>query len=230
VADIQENDKTVSWLESELTRQLGPVSAPAALWQQIHEQRRPLRVRPHPWLAWSIAAAALVLVLSGAIWRQRANRSPSADLEALSESELRDMANGTRQMELRSADPGEIQRWVKAEVGLNVRLTGHSMPGNGAIRLLGAGIIRRERFPVAFIAYRAGNDFAAMLVADAHAGLSGIAGPGHAASRMRSDGDVLLYSWRLGTDDYAIAFGSTRQPERACLICHAERPALIVFR
>lgn len=63
-----------SWLEGELKRELRPISAPDDLWSRIHEQRRPLRVRPNPWRAWSIAMASLLLLLAGLVWRLGATR------------------------------------------------------------------------------------------------------------------------------------------------------------
>ncbi|HVW10264.1 MAG TPA: hypothetical protein VHC90_16870, partial [Bryobacteraceae bacterium] len=56
-------------LEAELARQLGAVRAPDSLWLRIHEQRRPLRVRPNPWKTWSIAGASLLALLAGLAWR-----------------------------------------------------------------------------------------------------------------------------------------------------------------
>jgi hypothetical protein len=218
----------------ELARQLCPVRAPDSLWRAIHEQRRPLRVQPHPWKAWSIAAAVLTMLLAGLVWRLGATRETSGDMEALAERELRGLANGSRAVDLRSGDAGEIERWVKTRVGVDIRLADRPVAGGGAVRLIGVRIIQYERNPVAVIAYQVGDDFGAMLVADgrARAGFAGIggSGSGHAASRMRSSGDVLLYSWRRGVNDYAIAFGGGRQSERACLLCHADRPALMVFR
>src|SRR5579862_3986537 len=57
-----------SWIETELARELRPVAAPEELWSRIHEQRRPLRVLPHPWRAWSIASVSLVILLIGVFW------------------------------------------------------------------------------------------------------------------------------------------------------------------
>jgi hypothetical protein len=65
-----------SCLESELKRELRPVSAPDELWARIHEQRRPLRARPNPWRIWSIAMASLLILLAGLVWRLGAARDP----------------------------------------------------------------------------------------------------------------------------------------------------------
>jgi hypothetical protein len=65
-----------SWLETELVRELRPVPAPDELWSRIHEQRRALRVRAHPWRAWSIVAASVLMLLAGLVWRLGATRGP----------------------------------------------------------------------------------------------------------------------------------------------------------
>jgi hypothetical protein len=210
-------------LEAELARQLCAVRAPDSLWRAIHEQRRPLRVRPHWWKAWW-AAAALSVLLAGLAWRLGAARNAApdqtADLEALAERELGGMADGSAAMDIRSGDPGEIRRWLKANTGVDVRLADSPAPGHD-VRLVGAGLAQFGKSPVAVVAYRAGDDFAAMVVADRREG------PGHASPRMEVSGDVSLYSWQLGADDYAIAFGGRKQPWRACLICHAD-PAVLM--
>lgn len=217
-------------LEAELARQLCPVAAPDSLWRAIHEQRRPLRVRPNPWTAWSIAAAALLVLLAGLVWRIGATRDPSADLEALAEQELRGMETASPRIDMRSTDSGEIQRWVKANTGLDVRLTARTASGNEAIRLIGARLIRFEKFPVAVIGYRAGDSYAAMLVTGTRAGSRGNSRTGHSRVRTRSAGNIQLYSWSLDADDYAMAFGGTARTAQPCLLCHAGTPALMVLR
>ena len=216
MADLRES------LETELARQLCPISAPDSLWHQIHQQRRPLRVRPHPWTKWSIAAAALLMLLAGLVWRLGATRGPSEDLEMLAGRELRGVANGSGRIDIRSSDPGEIQRWVKAKLDVDVRL-----PGNEAVRLLGARVIRLERLSIAAITFRVGDEFAAMLVTGRQRSFTGST---HASLRIRSAGDMLLYSWSVGREDYAMAFGDTSAPKQPCLLCHASPPALILFR
>jgi hypothetical protein len=41
---------------------------------------------------------------------------------------------------------------------------------------------------------------------------------------------MALYSWSLGPDDYTIAFTGAKEPRAACLLCHLNTPALMVFR
>lgn len=231
MVDLREGNRPASWLETELARQLCPVTAPESLWRRIHEQRRPLRVGPHPWTAWSIAGAALLMLLAGLVWRLGAARGRAEDLENLAALELRQMAQGLEKSDFQSSDPGEIQRWVKAKLNVDVPLPERSEFGNQGFAPLGVRLIRLDPFSTAaVIAYRVGGKRAAMLVADKRPGFSGGAGPGHSSLRLKSKGDVMLYSWSLGANDYAIAFAGTREPGRPCLLCHTDSPALIVFR
>jgi anti-sigma factor RsiW len=235
VADLREKGQTTSWLEAELARELCPVAAPDSLWRGIHEQRRPLRVRPHRWTAWSIAAASLLMLLAGLVWRLGAARDPAAELEALAAQELRDATNGSGKVDIRSDDRSEIQRWMRARLNIDVRLAVSPLAGNEAVRLIGARLIRFGKYSVGVVTYRVGPDFAELLVADKHAGSTGAAGPGHSdlrigSGRISSDGDMQLYSWRHEGNDYAIAFGSPKQARQPCLLCHAGTSALMVLR
>ena len=220
---MRKGELSGSWLETELARQLRPVSAPDSLWYRIHEQRRPLRVRPNPWTAWSIAGAALLMLLLGLVWRLGATRDPAADLESLAGRELRNVSNGAETLGIRSSDPAEIRRWMKARLHVDVTLA--DQPGNPAVQLLGARILRFDRFSAGLISYRVGNDFAVMLVSDGPS-----AGPGHKSPRTASSGDMRLYSWNQGANSYAIAFGNATESKGPCLLCHAEPPAVMVFR
>jgi hypothetical protein len=218
-----------SWLETELSRQLCPVSAPDALWQRIHEQRRPLRVRQSPWMTWSIATACLLILFAGLVWRFGVHRNPSADLETLAAREMHELANGSGQMDIRSGDPTEIRNWVKANSDIDLQLPRNSAFWKDAVRLVGARILRSAGSSVVVVGYRAGKDFAVMLVEDRRARLARSASPGHTSLRANSTGAAHLYSWSLGADDYAIAFSGTKDSERACLLCHANSPAMLVL-
>ena len=201
-------------LEAELARQLGAVSAPDSLWLRIHEQRRPLRVRPNPWTAWSIAAASLLVLLAGLAWRLGATLTPRSDLALVARQELRDMANGTQKLDLRSADRAEIQRWVEARTGVDLKLA--SFAGEGA-ELCGARIFRSGGYSGAVISYRVDGHSAAMVVT---AG-SGTAGPRHTSFEEKVTGDILLYSWQREGGEYALAAMGAEKPHRPCLLCHA---------
>jgi hypothetical protein len=159
------------------------------------------------------------MLFAGLVWRLGAARAPSADLQALATRELRDLANGSGRVDIRSGDRGDIQRWMKARLNIDIRLADRQallsdVAGDEMVRIIGARIIRFERFSVGVITYRVGRDYAALLVADRRAGFSGTAVSGHEA---------------LGVD-YAIAFGSTKEPERPCLLCHTGAPAVMVLR
>lgn len=220
--------KDHSWLEKELAGQLCMVSAPDSLWRGIHEQRRPLRIRPRLWISWTkwpVATGALVTVLSAAIWRFGVPHEPPANLETLAARELRGLADGSGKTDIRSTDAGEIRAWIRERSNIDVRLPVGSAPGNKAVRLLGARMVQLDRHPVAVITYKVDDDFAAMLVADA-----GSKGPSHASPRMRSTKEMSLYSWSLGSDEYTLAFGSAQESERACLLCHVIPPVATVLR
>ena len=219
----------VRWLEQELARELCPVAAPDALWDRIHEQRRPLRVMPNPLRTWSIAAAALLMLLAGLVWRLGATRDPAADLEAMAARELRGM-NGSRNVDLRSGDPAEIRSWVQARLGIDVRLASLPLRGDAEVRLLGARLLRSRQFAAAAIDYRVGDDLAVLVVTERHATIRQIVWSAHTPLRYSTTGNIALYSWSLGAADYAIAFGSARQPRRGCLLCHADLPATLLIR
>ena len=230
MANHREVAQSAAWLETELARQLCPVTAPDSLWSRIHEQRRPLRVCPHPWTAWSIAAAALLLLSAGLAWRLGATRDPSADLESLAGQELRGIADGTGKIDFRSDDPEEIRNWIKARLDVDVRPLDQPVPGMGVVRLLGARIVRLGSSSVVAIGYRVGDDFAAMLVTDGRGRLPGVAAQGHTSLQVRSSGNAQLYSWSQGSRDYAIAFNGTKSTRQPCLLCHADPAMLMVFK
>ncbi len=220
MADLR-NDH--SWLEKELSAQLGTVSAPDTLWGAIHEQRRPLRVRPRLWMSWTnwpIATAALVTVLSAAVWRVGVSRSPGTVLDAMAARELRGLAKGTETAEVRSSDPREIRAWIRERSGIDVRLPEGSAPGNKAVQLIGARMSRLDKQPVAVITYKVDGDFAAMVVAD-----TGSNRLPHVSPKTSSTKEMSLYSWSLDGDEYTIAFGGTQDSQRACLLCHVVPPA-----
>ena len=194
-----------TWLEAQLSRQLAPVSAPDALWNRIHEQRRPLRVRPQRHLMWSAAVLALLIVAAGMFWRLGVTRDP--------------------QEEISSSDAQQIRSWVKAKSNIDIPFPDQPTLG----RLVGARIIRLQQYSVAVINYRVGTESAMMLVTDRHA-TDEIRNPGHTAPRISNTGSMTLYSWSLGPDDYTIAFTGAKEPRAACLLCHVNTPALMMLR
>lgn len=209
-------------LEAELTRQLGAVTAPDSLWLRIHEQRRPLRVRPNPWKTWSIAGASLLVLLAGLAWRLGASLTPHPDLALVARQELRDMLTGTQRLDLRSADRAEIERWVQDQTGVDLKLTAF---GGKGTELCGARIFRAGAFAGAVIAYRVDGRSAAMVVT----GRSGTSGPRHTSLEEKVNGDMVLYSWQRAGGEYALAAAGTENPQRPCVLCHA-LPSLLMAR
>jgi hypothetical protein len=75
-----------------------------------------------------------------------------------------------------------------------------------------------------------GDDLAVLVVTERHATIRQIVWSAHTPLRYSTTGNIALYSWSLGAADYAIAFGSARQPRRGCLLCHADLPATLLIR
>ncbi len=158
------------WLEAELARQFSPVSAPDTLWNRIHEQRRPLRVRPQRHLMWSAAALALLIIATGMLWRLGVTRDPSEEIS--------------------STDAQQIRSWVKAKSNIDIPFPDRPTLG----RLVGARIIRLQQYSVAVINYRVGSESATMTVTDRHA-TGESRNPGHTSPRVSNTarhGVVLL--------------------------------------
>jgi hypothetical protein len=86
----------VNNLESVLAQELRPVAAPAELWERVEMPRvSPRRVALPGW-TWAVAAAAIVVIVSG--W--------SLSLRG----------------EIRSSDPARIRAWVRENTGMDVPL------------------------------------------------------------------------------------------------------------
>ncbi|HVW07533.1 MAG TPA: hypothetical protein VHC90_03070, partial [Bryobacteraceae bacterium] len=147
---------------------------------------------------------------------------PHADLAVVARQELRDMLSGTQKLDLRSADRAEIERWVRDQTGVDLKLA--SFNGKGA-ELCGARIFRAGAFSGAVVAYRVDGHSAAMVVT---AG-SGTAEPRHTSLEEKVNGDTLLYSWQRAGGEYAIAASGTEKPQRPCVLCHA-LPSLLMAR
>ena len=210
-----------TWLEGQLNRQLSPVVAPDGLWDRIHEQRRPLRVRPNRWPVWCAAVAVLLLLASATAWRLTRSAGQAADLESLASAELRSLADGTDHADFHSDDPNAIRQWARERLQIDLRLP------NSSARVLGVRMIRLQNCRVAAVTYRVGKDFGAMLVTDRPAHVAP-ANSGHEAARIRSANGVLLSSWSADGQDYTIAFGNATDPHAACALCHAGPVALVL--
>jgi anti-sigma factor RsiW len=202
----------LQWLEMELARQLRPVEAPEALWDRIHEPgTRPLANRgagPRPagssFRFWPIAAALLLMGSGLVAWRISLPRDPGAAMEKLAEQELSDPPR----YDLYSSDPHEIRTWVKTMANIDLEL-----PGSGAVRLLGARLIRLNGEPVAAVGYKVGDSAATLLVCRKR----GAPTTKHVFSRVNAG----LFSWIMRAQVYAIA-SNAKDPQAACQLCHAD--------
>jgi len=207
VSESHTTEHVAPWLEMELARQLCPVAAPESLWDRIHEQQASRRDKPDRWVLWPIAAALLLVASGGAAWRIVMARDPGAGLARLAEHELR-----ADSLDFRSEDPLEIRTWVKARANIDIDLPA----GRSAVRLLGARLIQFKGAPVAAVAYRVGDDDAALLVM----GKRSAATSKHLFSPVQSAGSARLFTWSMRQQEYTIAFAGAKDPQGACLLCH----------
>jgi anti-sigma factor RsiW len=198
-------------LEMELAHHLGPVAAPEALWDRIHEQRTPRRGTS--FRLWPIAAALLLMGSGGIAWRISLARDPVSNMEKLAERELNGLAGSPQELNLRSEDPLEIRTWVKAKTNIDIEL-----PGGGAVRLLGARLIRLEGTPIAVVAYKVGDSSATLFVCRKRSAAGGNQSTKHVFSRV----DARLFTWSMREQVYTIASPSAKDPQAACLLCHAD--------
>ena len=202
------------WLEIELARQMGPVAAPEALWERIHEQQAPRR--GGSFRLWPVAAALLLMASGLVAWRISLARDPASAMEKLAEREFIALASGPQELDLRSGDPREIRTWAKAKANVDIEL-----PRSGSVRLLGARLIRLNGSPVAAVAYNVGDSAATLLVSRNADG--GAAKKEHVFSRVESAGGARLVSWSMREQVYTIASSAAKDPEAACALCHADR-------
>jgi anti-sigma factor RsiW len=219
LAELRASDRIAPWLEMELARQLSPVAAPESLWDRIQERPVQRRADGFRWELWPVAAALLLMASGGVIWQAGA-RDPLADMEKLAAQETRQFHG----LDIRSEDPAEIRTWLKANANIDIAL-----PGSGAVRLLGARLIPRRGAPVAVVAYRVGDNDATLLVSRKHSVFSGKAASKHVFSRIESAEGARFFSWRTREQIYTIASSMTKDPQGACLLCHANEPSPATF-
>jgi len=200
------------WIERELTHQLAVVAAPESLWDRIQDGPPPRVNRSFEWTRWPVAAALALAIAGATAWQFAGARRPAAGMQALAWEELQGLSNDPQRFDFRSADPAAIAAWVKTEA--NIAL--HLPPENGVVRLLGARMIARGETPIAAIAYQVGGARAALLVSRTAAGATM---PKHAFATL--DGARSgLFSWSMGRQTYTLAC-SAKDPQVACLLCHA---------
>jgi anti-sigma factor RsiW len=127
--------------------------------------------------------------------------------------------NGSHALDFHSDDAAEIRAWVKTRTGIDIDLpAAQSTIAGGPVRLLGARVIRFHGEPLAAIDYRTGDDVGTLVVSS---------GRSTAASNTGSSGHRLL-SWNMRNQTYTIAFPGARDARRACLLCHANAPAVLM--
>jgi hypothetical protein len=210
------------WLEKELSRQLAPVAAPDSLWDRIQTQpRTPRRRISLHWALLPVAAALVLLALSGVL------RSPRLHRNSEDPAELAAFAGATGNFDFRSADLQETRAWVKTEANIDIDMP-VARPANdrGVVRVLGARLIRLHGSQVAAIDYRAGDETATLFVSGKRAGLAGNTRDSrHLFSQVESAGEARLLSWNMRDQTYTIAFSGARSAHAACLLCHATTPS-----
>jgi hypothetical protein len=214
VSKLDTRERLAPWLDMELARQLAPVAAPESLWDRIdepdriHQPRVPRSARPVRRMLWPIAAALILMASGGIAWRIGLARDPGVEMARLAEHEL-----SASSLDFRSSDPMAIRSWVKAKVNVDIDLP----EGSPTVQLLGARMIQFKGTPVAAVAYRVGADAAALLVMKKRSAATSK----HLFSRVESAGSARLFAWSMRRQEYAIAYAGTRDPQGACLLCHA---------
>jgi hypothetical protein len=196
-------NKQEHWLQTVLHRDLGPVEAPAELWDRVRigPAAGPRATRLP--MVWTLAAAvAIVIAVLAVRGRERA---------------LPVLANASR-LEFQSGDPAQIRAWLNAHAGIDVAIPGVLQP---SIRLLGASVVHRTE-PAALVVYRVGDREATLLVEKT----SQTGGARHADLRTEPDGGGKI-TWVMHGQLYALACfgpgGGLREEDArvACLLCHA---------
>jgi hypothetical protein len=188
-----------SWLERELACELRAVAAPEELWDRIQSPPAPRRENSPGVTWWPVAAALAVMIAGTTAWQVLRS---GGDAESL---------------DFRSDDPAAIGGWVKQKTDLALALPPHG----GQVRILGARLVEREGAPAAAIAYRIGDVRATLFVARARRP-SAIGD--RTAGRHRSAKTAAFqngsFSWSARDQVYTLV-SSAKDPQIACLLCHA---------
>jgi hypothetical protein len=213
------------WIENELRRQMRPVAAPESLWDRIQnpsasspairvEAKNPLR----PLWFLSVCAATLVLLTAGLLWGIRQSRPHLRDI-ALTDQDLRVLADLSTGETFSSANPVHIRNWVKSRSNIDVELpSGRSE----AIHLLGAKLIQLHGSLIAAVAYKVGDDPATLLVSRRGLCCNTDVGSRHLIAKAETSGGTSLTSWKMRDQEYTIAYAGAGEPQGACQLCHAE--------
>jgi hypothetical protein len=159
------------WFEPVLAHQLDRVVAPEELWERVQNpgvRRKTERVHLSVNAAGMSACATLILL---AVWFFVGH------------------------VRLRSADPGEIRAWVKAQAGIDVPLR----PRPAGVQLVGANFAKGS----VEIGYRVGGRDGRLKVDGRHA-----------ASSAR------VFTWSMDGHIYTLECATPEDLKTACNLCH----------
>lgn len=193
-------------VEALLDRHLGPVRAPAELWDRVQGASSRGSDRR---LVWALATAVLVLIAAAGLYTHGAGaRDETAAFQAL--------VRGADSLEFLSASGPAMRTWIRNQTGMDVPL--QSAP---EVTLIGAHLVEPGTIE---IAYRIGERRAALVVsADGSKD-----GPQHwtVGARHREEakvsGTVGALSWTRAGQRYILACAVPGDLQAACLICHAD--------
>lgn len=209
----------VSRVGAELSRHLGPISAPDGLWERIENAAKPQPMRTLRWPMWAFAAAVAATIALFCFSLRSDTSSYMAQLA------LRELAAGSGNLDFASADPAQIRAWVKANAGLDLPLADArgsvfepSRDRQGAhepVHFLGVSLMR-EGGLAACVSYRVGGQIGKLLVA------RGSTAPQHPALQQTSSEGSVTASWMMGGQTYALAVRAPQDLRASCVLCHIE--------
>ncbi len=132
-----------TFAEDALARDLGLVGAPPTV-----RRRRPVA------MAAAIVAAVLLTLVARALW-------PAPRLADLLVTDFQHFIEEGEPLQLASADPAATRKWLRAQVGLDIRLPDDR---NGTCTLIGARRCTLAGQPAAFAVYKIGGASVALAV------------------------------------------------------------------
>lgn len=214
------------WLERELQRQLAPVTAPESLWYRIQAPRR--NARQSAAFRWTVRAAVALLafVVSAGAYRALSLRGN----EKLTPQDLMELAQSSKDFDFRSDDFAAIRSFVKAEANIDIDVPDPSAATEHTpVQVVGVRLLRLHGLPIAAIDCQFGNNHATLLVSGKHPGIENNRVGKHLFSGATFSGHTRLVSWNMRNQNYALALPGTGDVHGACLLCHANRPALLTI-
>ncbi len=210
MSELSSNNSVAPWLESALSRQLGPVHAPPLLWNQIQSLTKPRRRLHLP--IWVVAGVSVLVTVSVLLagWRVNTVHASVSDLEMLA------IANTTNPLDFTSDNPVDIRRWVKVRTGIDIELVDRSP----SVRLLGARVIQLRGASMAAIAYRTADDSGTLLVSKNCDALQ--RKPEQSHLLLKATHGKQVFSWNARNQIYTIASSNPKNIHGACALCHAD--------